>query len=372
MVWLGVASLWLVASSSLVAQKPKLQPKIPDIQGTWNLVSWERNGKKLELTKVQLFITDSTIFTRDVALPDDNGWNSWRYGLATGDKPNTANMTLTGAQERDLLPGICSVEGGTLKIVLAKVTRTAGLPLAEVKVDRPMALTTVPGSDQLLLVLKRAAAEDDPISHLRKLGGSATITLGTGITLDSERAMDHDLAIIKKFPVIHTLDLRRCGITDAGLVHLKDMADLQYLLLADMPITDKGLVHLERLPKLTYLRVKCAKVSGAGLRGFTRLEELWLEDSAFTDAGLAHLQGLTQLKCLNLRHTQITDAGLVYLKQMTCLNRLFLENTKVTDAGLEHLRGLTRLRELGIQGTKVTDQGFRALKAAIPRLELFR
>jgi hypothetical protein len=365
-----VACLGLAASPPIFTQEPKRQAKTPDIQGTWNLVSWERNGEGQKLQRVRIFITDSHISSDGVPLPDDKGFMSWPYELDPGDKPNVAIMNLSGLQGRVVVPAICALDGATLRIVLGRETATRGLPLKEVKVDRPKEVATRPGNDQLLLVLKRAAAADDPISLLRKLG-SPTLTLGN-VYLGSElarQATNEDLAIIKKYPLIHALALRGCQITDAGLVHLKDMPNLRYLTLADTPVTDKGLVHLEGLPKLTELSVNCAKVSGAGLKRMTGIESLGLGDSAFTDADLAHLKGLTQLKRLDLRNTAITDAGLRHLKPLVKLDSLVLEKTKVTDAGLEHLQGLTRLRSLRLRGTKVTAKGVRALRAAIPDIE---
>jgi hypothetical protein len=364
-----VACLWLAAVPPIFAQEAQPPATTPDIQGTWNLVSWEKNGKNQQETKVPFFITASRIYADGVPLPDDKHFKTWPYELGPSDKPNVAILNLIRFQGRELVPGLCQLEGETLRIVLGQATKTHGLPLAKVEVDRPADFATRPGTDQLLFVLKRAAAADDPISLLRKRGNSETITGWGNIYLDSEQTTNDDLAIIKKLPEIGSLTLRRCQITDAGLVHLKDMTGLQYLTLADMPITDAGLVHLEGLPRLTDLAVKCAKVSGAGVKRLTRLQSLRLEDSAFTDADLAHLEGLTRLECLSLRNTAITDAGLVHLKPLLNLDRLFLENTQVTDAGLEHLQGLTRLRNLRLGGTKVTDKGVRALRAALPDME---
>jgi hypothetical protein len=362
------ACLWLAAVPPAFARDAKPPAKTPDIQGTWNLVSWQKNGKRQKRTSVLFFITESTIYADGVPLPDDKGFKLWPYELGPGDKPDVATLNLIGLQGRVVVPAICELDGTTLRIVLGRVTQTRGLPVAEVKVDRPTDFATKPGTDQLLFVLTRAAAADDPVLLLRKLGGSTT----GGVYLDSDKARNQDLAVIKKLPMVHTLTLRRCQITDAGLVHLKDMADLQFLTLADMPITDKGLVHLEGLRHLRDLTVRCAKVSGPGLRGLTRLTSLGLQDSAYTDAGLAHLRGLTKLERLDLRNTAITDAGLVHLKPLVNLDRLFLDNTKVTDAGLEHLHSLARLRALSIRGTKVTDKAVRALEAAIPDLDEIR
>jgi hypothetical protein len=43
-VWPCIACLGLAALSPIFAQEPKPPAKTPDIQGTWNLVSWEKNA----------------------------------------------------------------------------------------------------------------------------------------------------------------------------------------------------------------------------------------------------------------------------------------------------------------------------------------
>jgi hypothetical protein len=359
-----IACLLLAVLPSISAKEPKPPVKIFDMQGTWNLVSWEKDGKEQERRNVRFFITEPRIHAEGVPGPDRENFGTWSYDLGAGDKPNLATLTLSAYQGRELAPGLCELDGATLRIVLGRL-----LPRSKAEVDRPKEFATRPGTGQLLFVLKRADAADDPIAHLRKLGGEGTITRWGSIYLDTEKATNDDLALIKKLPVIADLTLRRCRITDAGLAHLKDMAHLRYLALSDMPITDEGLAHLEGMPRLTDLSVSCAKVSGAGLKRLTGLTTLDLPDSAFTDADLVHLQGLTRLERLDLSKTAITDAGLAHLKPLVNLDRLFLENTRVTDAGLEHLRGLTRLRVLRVEGTKVTDKGVRALKAALPNLK---
>src|SRR5262249_41688963 len=136
-VWPCVACLWLAASPPNFAQGPKRQAKTPDLQGTWDLVSWERNGKGQKLQRVRIFITDSQIYSDGAPLPDDKGFRSWPYKLDPGDKPNVAIMNLIGLQGRVLVPALCALDGETLRIVLGRETATRGLPLKEVKVDRP-------------------------------------------------------------------------------------------------------------------------------------------------------------------------------------------------------------------------------------------
>src|SRR5262245_29417157 len=104
--WPCVACLWLASPPSF-AEEAKQKAKIPDIQGTWNLVSWERDGKAEKPQSLRVFITEPWIYSEGVSLPDDKGGETWRYELAPGDKPNAASMNLVGSQGRDLVPAIC-------------------------------------------------------------------------------------------------------------------------------------------------------------------------------------------------------------------------------------------------------------------------
>ena len=42
-------------------------------------------------------------------------------------------------------------------------------------------------------------------------------------------------------------------MTDAGLIHLAGLNDLEYLYLDGTPVTDRGLMHLKRLERLRHL-----------------------------------------------------------------------------------------------------------------------
>jgi hypothetical protein len=359
----------LAAAAPLAADEPR--PKTPDLEGTWNLVSAERDGTDLKLRTGRVFFTGRWVYTEGVPLPNDAASNYWGCELVPGDRPGVTFVNLEGSQGRDLVPGICALDGATLRIVLSRRTGYPSRPVREADIDRPKEFATKAGRGHVLLVLERAAAADDPLALLRKLGGSPFTTLGniylTGD--DGSRATDADLAVIKKYPLVNSLTLRGCKITDAGLVHLKDMPRLEYLTLDDMSVTDAGLAHLEGHPKLADLTVSCPKVTGAGVRRLTKLRSLNVPRSAWTDADLVHVQGLKDLERLDLSDTAITDAGLVHVKPLTNLDRLFLDQTKVTDAGLAHLHGLTRLRNIRLEGTKVTDAGVRALRAAVPRID---
>jgi hypothetical protein len=90
------------------------------------------------------------------------------------------------------------------------------------------------------------------------------------IFLNSKNLTDHDLKIFESAPTTRVLHLFDNQITDAGLVHLKDLKSLEMLdLRKNGAVTDAGLVHLE---------------------GLTKLEKLWLIGTSVTPAGVAKLQ----------------------------------------------------------------------------------
>jgi len=113
-------------------------------------------------------------------------------------------------------------------------------------------------------------------------------------------------------------------------------------------LTDAGLIHLKELSKLE------------------RLVFNFGNNAKVSDAGLAYLKGLTKLKDLKLDSTDVSDDGLALLKGLTELKALSLYDTKVTDAGLVHLKGLTKLKFLHLGDTKVTEDGVSKLEQALP------
>lgn len=173
-------------------------------------------------------------------------------------------------------------------------------------------------------------SDEQATAEIKKLGGKITLSPDKKIT---------------------GVDLTSKDVGDAGLAHLKGLANLQTLDLGqNSGITDAGLEHL---------------------KGLTQLRDLDLAETKITDAGLATLAGLTQLQVLTLNKTGITNAGLAHLKGMTQLTKLRLNDTEIGDPALEHLKGL-KLKELFIQDAKFTDEGFDELKKTFPNAQIPR
>src|SRR5262249_54363890 len=114
--------------------------------------------------------------------------------------------------------------------------------------------------------------------------------------------------------------------------------------------TDAVLVHLKALPNLQEVRpadFSVPQITDAGMENFkslTKLRKLQLI-GRISDAGIANLKGLTELQSLSFQPTSVTDAGLAHLQGLTKLQTLVLPGG-IGNKGLEHLKGLTELRDL--------------------------
>ena len=223
-------------------------------------------------------------------------------------------------------------------------------------------------------------------------------------TQDKAQVTDAGLVHLKEMTKLEELWLIGTQVTDAGLVHLKGLTQLKRLRLDDTPVTDAGVAELQKaLPKCAIAHRTQNKrpnqpaqlprepsqqesATAQEKAGVAELEKLGAtiipnaqgeivivdfnntQDKAqVTDAGLVHLKEMTKLEELWLIGTQVTDAGLVHLKGLTKLKRLDLKGTLITDAGLEHLKGLTQLKKLQLDDTPVTATGVAELKKALPK-----
>ncbi|MBR44835.1 MAG: hypothetical protein CME18_10505 [Gemmatimonadetes bacterium] len=146
------------------------------------------------------------------------------------------------------------------------------------------------------------------------------------------------------------VDLDHTRITDAGMVHLKGMPNLQTLSLSYTDITDLGLTHI---------------------KGLNNLQSLNLSNTQITDKGLNNIKGLKNLRRLNLTRTRVTDAGMVHLEGMTNLQTLSLTYTDIDDLGLTHIKELKNLKTLRLdKWTLFSETSIADLKKALPNCEI--
>jgi internalin A len=164
-------------------------------------------------------------------------------------------------------------------------------------------------------------------------------------------------------------------LTDAGLVHLKGLMNLEMLSLTSDRLTDAGLVHLSGLTNLEALNLNGRRAPGitsdglVHLKGMKRLVHLQLEGSSVVS--LEPLSHLTGLSVLFLDGTSVDDSSLATLAGFRGLQTLSLAKTRVGDAGLAHIAKLSQLGLLTLGETKVTPSGIAALQKALPSVQIF-
>jgi hypothetical protein len=141
----------------------------------------------------------------------------------------------------------------------------------------------------------------------------------------SDRVRDADLAALEDLRAISglkALDLSRCAtLTDYGAEYLWGFETLQSLDLSNSLVTDAGLGHLKELAALRTLTLaNCKRVSNTGLAHLTELKHLRFLDlhgcRRLTDSGVIQLKYLRTLRYLDVRGCdELTGAGVAKLRR---------------------------------------------------------
>jgi len=183
--------------------------------------------------------------------------------------------------------------------------------------------------------LPQAVAEpslDDQIAAIRA-GNSDAIKSHALTTND-------DLARVSQLPGLRELLLEETQITDAGVLALTGLTDLEHLRLRGARIGNAGIAHLCQFQKLRILNLPHAQFTDDALAELARLPKLELlrfSSPNVTDAGMEHLAQLDQLRFLHLISVPITDEGLGRLEALKNLESLYLDDIHVTDTAIEKL-----------------------------------
>jgi internalin A len=121
------------------------------------------------------------------------------------------------------------------------------------------------------------------------------------------------------------LNLRSTKVTDAGMKELRDLTNLQELVLGSTKVTDVGLKELKELNSLKKLCFdSCPKVTDAGMKelaGLTSLESLYLVGTGVKGPGLKELKGLKRLRTLEFSQDGVTDESCGVCASSACCTR---------------------------------------------------
>ncbi len=162
-----------------------------------------------------------------------------------------------------------------------------------------VAASSGPAPESPVLTMKVPAAQPSVIDELKKAGLLV-------LPLSKEQNQLE----------VSAVNARSFNDTQAALLP-KISDQLVWLKLSDTGITDAALVQVAKLKNLQKLHLAQTKV---------------------TDAGLKHLKGLANLEYLNLYGTGITDMGLAELATLSKLRTVYIWQTKVTETGLATLK----------------------------------
>lgn len=171
---------------------------------------------------------------------------------------------------------------------------------------------------------------------------------------------------------LQDLSLSGTQISDRGLETLGSVSTLQRLDLSGTRVTGSGLESIAGLPALAVLNMSgCVMLTSGGLSGVRLARHLTHLDLSscgmLGDEALSALRGLRELTDLSLAGVALSDAALLYLRDLALLSRVDLSWTGIGDAGVARLRALRRLRELSLSGTRVSDASLLFL-ADLPEL----
>ena len=174
----------------------------------------------------------------------------------------------------------------------------------------------------------------------------------------------------------------QCGVSDAGVAHLRFCDRLERVQLMGSPTGDGAIEALQGKPNLRQFESgRLVTDKGLALLHNFPLLKTWqwdvpspdagndtiggrlLIDGPFTDAGLSSLAGLEGVASLDLfwHVTDITSAGFAHLAALPNLMTLGADGKMSDDIAMRHFAAIPRLRALRAQEAVATDAGFEAL-----------
>jgi uncharacterized protein (TIGR03067 family) len=341
--------LILTAGLLLAADEPKTptaEQEAKKLEGTWKVVSSERDGKPDEAAKnaVTTFQAGGKL---TVKYADGSGGNG-TYTLDPSKDPKAIDLVIDfGAHKGMTFPGIYLLEGDTLKVCRAEPGK-----------DRPTEFATKADSGLMSFVLQREKPVPPPPpfpdKHLEAAVRAILHEEKGELTEERLRSLSvleggkeiRDLSGLEKCKNLALIKLPKNHIVD--LTPLKDLASLQSLDLSGNQIQD--LKPLAGLTKLQYLELSNNQIEDLSpLRGLTHLSGLYLGGNKVKD--LAPLSELTTLSSLSVPRNEVRD--LAPLEKVTRLSLLDLKDNQVED--LTPLGKQTELRLLMLDRNKIAD-----------------
>jgi uncharacterized protein (TIGR03067 family) len=207
---------------SLKLQDKVLAKGLKELQGSWEMVSKERNGEKQEVKKsIVTFRKD-----RFETVADGKPMESGTISVNPDKKPKTYDVTITGdfKEKGQTYHGIYEIDGDTLRTC---VNTNAGK-------ERPKEFASKPGRGHLLIVWKRVKPGEvstDAIKSREVISGNVRVVLlrvGQAIdfTEDAKKPAEKSLDVlvmvellegVRAEPVVKGLEVFAAGSTESAV-----------------------------------------------------------------------------------------------------------------------------------------------------------
>jgi len=161
-------------------------------------------------------------------------------------------------------------------------------------------------------------------------------------------------------------------LCDQALANITHLKGIRVVLLDKSEVTDAGMKHLAELPNLEYISAFLTPLRGSffkDLRGLKKLNAMSLESDGLKEEEFKYLPEIENLQILQLSRANVTNKAMKYLAG--CKNLRWLDigkNPRVTDESIPYLKQLKNLQELEVQGTSITVPGLLQLKGLPIRL----
>lgn len=149
------------------------------------------------------------------------------------------------------------------------------------------------------------AIDDEKFAQLAPIGGTLKkLSLGQAkLSIDS-------LAKLRQMPQLEELVLKGLAIDDEGLKAIAAVASLKRVNVPQADSSDDGLAALAALPELELLRIGGPRLTGAGLTAFemhSRLRFLHLIDAPIEDAALDSVAKIETLESFYVDGGRVGD-----------------------------------------------------------------
>jgi len=169
------------------------------------------------------------------------------------------------------------------------------------------------------------------------------------------------------------LDLLNENITYIFPGAFKDLGSLKWLYLDRNQLTkiESGAFKgLDNLKKLYLYRNQLTKIEPGAFKDLGSLKYLSLDNNQLTKIEPGAFKGLDNLKRLNLIDNKLTKIEPGAFKDLGSLRELFLNRNKLTEIAPEAFQGLDNLKRLWLDNNKLTEENKKALRKALPSVEI--